>query len=375
MNRAKRYIKRTIHRWRGWKTNRKIVVIESDDWGSIRMPSKKTYNKFLNLGVRVDKDDYCKYDNLATPNELSSLYDVLSSVKDKNGNNAILTANVLMANPDFDKIRASNFEEYHFEKFTDTLKRFPSTENSFDMWIEGMAHKLFYPQSHGREHVYVKKWMNDLKAGVQDTRIAFDLGTFGLTSETSPDINLNYMGAFNSGLEDDINVFNSIIEESLDMFEETFNYKSLSFIPTTYTYPREIEPTLANNGVRFLQGTHYQTIPMDDDTTFKSRNNSLMGRKSSSGLIYLIRTCNFEPSQPKYTDSINICLQKIEKAFNWRMPAIISTHRLNFIGSIHQKNRDNNLKSFKTLLTEIVKRWPDVEFMTSDQLGILKEQG
>lgn len=375
MNRAKRHIKRTIHRWRGWKTNRKIVVIESDDWGSIRMPSKKTHNKFLNLGVRVDKDDYCKYDNLATPNELSSLYDVLSSVKDKNGNNAILTANVLMANPDFDKIRASNFEEYHFEKFTDTLKRFPSTENSFDMWIEGMEHKLFYPQSHGREHVYVKKWMNDLKAGVQDTRIAFDLGTFGLTSETSPDINLNYMGAFNSGLEEDINVFNGIIEESLDMFEKTFNYKSLSFIPTTYTYPREIEPTLVNNGVRFLQGAHYQSIPMDDDTTFKSRNNSLMGRKSSSGLIYLIRTCNFEPSQPKYTDSINICLQKIEKAFNWRMPAIISTHRLNFIGSIHQKNRDNNLKSFKTLLTEIVKRWPDVEFMTSDQLGILKEQG
>ena len=28
---------------RGWKTNRKIVVIESDDWGSIRMASLKSY--------------------------------------------------------------------------------------------------------------------------------------------------------------------------------------------------------------------------------------------------------------------------------------------------------------------------------------------
>lgn len=25
----------------GWHTRRKIVVIESDDWGSIRMPSKE----------------------------------------------------------------------------------------------------------------------------------------------------------------------------------------------------------------------------------------------------------------------------------------------------------------------------------------------
>jgi len=25
----------------GWRTDRKIVVIESDDWGAIRMPSKE----------------------------------------------------------------------------------------------------------------------------------------------------------------------------------------------------------------------------------------------------------------------------------------------------------------------------------------------
>jgi len=27
----------------GWRTNRKIVVIESDDWGSVRMPSREVY--------------------------------------------------------------------------------------------------------------------------------------------------------------------------------------------------------------------------------------------------------------------------------------------------------------------------------------------
>jgi hypothetical protein len=31
----------------GWCTNRKIVVIESDDWGSIRMPSLTIFENLL----------------------------------------------------------------------------------------------------------------------------------------------------------------------------------------------------------------------------------------------------------------------------------------------------------------------------------------
>lgn len=56
-------------------------------------------------------------------------------------------------------------------------------------------------------------------------------------------------------------------------------------------------------------------------------------------------------------------------AFRWNKAAIISTHRINFIGLIDNRNREKNLKLFKILLSEIVKRWPDVEFITSEQLG------
>ncbi len=241
------------------------------------------------------------------------------------------------------------------------------------MWHEGMSHNLFHPQSHGREHIYVKKWMADLKANVKSARIGFDMGIFGLTSSTSPDINYNYMGAYNSGLEEDIREFNIIIEEGLSMFEKTFCYQSRSFIPTTYTWPRDIEQTLIRNGVKYLQGRHYQIVPVDDNKTFKARNNSLMGKRSGSGLVYLIRTCDFEPSQPKMTDSISDCMRKMNRAFTWGKPVIISTHRLNFIGSIHSENRDKNLKLFSELLNRIVKLWPDVEFMTSDELGLLME--
>jgi hypothetical protein len=44
---------------------------------------------------------------------------------------------------------------------------------------------------------------------------------------------------------------------------------------------------------------------------------------------------------------------------------------LNFIGNIVESNRTKNLKLFTNLLNEILYRWPEVEFMTSDKLGKL----
>lgn len=42
----------------GWRTNRHIVVIESDDWGSIRMPSVEEYDTLVKKGVTLGKYGY-----------------------------------------------------------------------------------------------------------------------------------------------------------------------------------------------------------------------------------------------------------------------------------------------------------------------------
>lgn len=353
----------------GWHTRRKIVVIESDDWGSIRMPSKEVYNKFLEKGIRVDSDPYCRYDSLATPEDLEALFEVLNSVKDKNDNPAVLTANTVTANPDFEKIKACGFSQYFYEPFTDTLKRNKETQNSFDLWKQGMHAGVFHPQFHGREHLNVKKWMRALQSREELTRLAFDLGTFGLTTEVDSSIQGNYMGAFNSGLLEDISDYNVILKEGLDLFEKIFGYRSLSFIPTTYTWSPDIEPELKKNGVKYLQGMVHQRIPIDDDTTFKYKKTNFTGYKSKAGLIYLTRNCYFEPSQVLNFDWINNCLKRIEIAFLMKKPAIISAHRLNFIGAINKNNRENNLIQFKTLLSTIVKKYPNIEFVSTDQLG------
>lgn len=357
---------------RGWRTNRKIVVIESDDWGSIRMPSKQVYNELLKRGIRVDNDPYNKYDGLATKKDLEALFEVLSSIKDKNGRSAVLTANTITANPDFEKIKASGFSEYHYVPFTEILNESSLHVGAFEMWKQGINERIFIPQFHGREHLNVKEWMAALKLDHKIVRLGFDYGLFGFNKRVDPSINTNFMGAFNSGVSEDIEDYKNILREGVDLFKQIFGYTSKSFIAPTYTWHPDLELALKNLGVEYLQGMIHQRIPLDNGATFKYKKDNYLGNKSkASGLNYLMRNCYFEPSQKADFDWVGDCLCRVQTAFLWSKPATISMHRLNVIGAIDERNRERNLSLLKQLLNEIVKRYPDVEFMSSNELGEL----
>ena len=63
------------------------------------------------------------------------------------------------------------------------------------------------------------------------------------------------------------------------------------------------------------------------------------------------------------------CLLQVDNAFQNRVPAIISSHRLNYMGGIDPANRERNLVALEQLLKEILEKYPDVVFMSSDALG------
>jgi hypothetical protein len=98
-----------------------------------------------------------------------------------------------------------------------------------------------------------------------------------------------------------------------------------------------------------------------------------LGKKNKFGQIALSRNGGFEPSAGG-KDWVDSCLKEIEFAFRMKKPATISTHRVNYIGFLEPINRDESLKLLKELLSKILKKWPDVEFMTSPELGALIEE-
>jgi len=101
-----------------------------------------------------------------------------------------------------------------------------------------------------------------------------------------------------------------------------------------------------------------------------------LGEKSKvKGLTYLVRNCTFEPAYSKDINYWKGAYKQVENAFNRNAPAIISTHRVNYVGEISLKNRENGLAQLKLLLNRITQQYPDVIFLNSCQLGELITAG
>ena len=87
------------------------------------MPSSETFNRLQADNMPFTKNRFNRYDTLADREDLERLFEVLQSVDDSKGRNAVMTAFTNVANPDFKKIRASDFNEYHFEPFTKIIEK------------------------------------------------------------------------------------------------------------------------------------------------------------------------------------------------------------------------------------------------------------
>jgi hypothetical protein len=361
----KQTISRHLSNLPGWRTNRKIVVIESDDWGSIRMPSKEAFNNLLKAGIPVDKSHYNRFDALESNADLEALLEVVSIYKDKNGNHPVFTGVCVVANPDFEKIKESGFKEYFYEPFSETLKRYPVHDRVLDLWKEGAEKRLFVPQFHGREHLNVQRWMRDLQAENPHTLVGFENQLWGFTSEK---IKKGYQAAFDLDFPEDLPYLQDVLSEGIDLFKHLLGFRPSFFVPTNGPFNLALEKTLHEKGIRYVMLDKFQKEPLGNGK-YKTHIRWL-GKKNKFGQIALSRNAGFEPSAGG-KDWVDSCMKDIVFAFRMRKPATISTHRVNYIGFLEPSNRDRSLKLLKELLGKILKKWPDVEFMTSPELGDL----
>lgn len=360
-------IKKNIINIPGKGLRRKLLVFESDDWGSLRIPNKIAFESLMSQGLIKPNDPFSKYDALENKEDLTALFSVLKKFKDVNGNNPIITANMVMANPDFDKIKASDYKEYHWEHFTKTYDRF--SKGTFNVLQNGIEERLFYPQFHAREHLNVPLWMELLQNGNESFLKAFDLGCFAIPYQSKDNRRDNLMASYDYNSEADFQFVQKSIVQGLSIFESVFNHKSETTIAPCYVWDEAIEDTFKQQGVNTFQGSRFQNIQNKNSGDFKAVFHYNGQRKKDS--MYLSRNGLFEPSISENVDWVTKCMESISVAFKWNKPAVIGTHRINFIGSLVEKNSTENLMKLEMLLTSITKKWPDVEFITSAQLANL----
>ena len=365
-------IKRAIKNYylsKGFHTNEKYLIIESDDWGSIRMPSKSVFLKLQELGDCPEKDAFLSNDCLESQKDLDNLFAVLNSVRDSCGNPAILTANFAMANPDFDNIDYNN-GIYKYEPFYKTYDRYYGKNDILITIKNSIDKKLICPQLHCREHLNVTRWMRDLKNNVPSARLAFDQKMIGIGACFSCDNLFGYMDSFNFDKNEENLFLLEVLNDASNIFEKTFGFKSETFVASCFVWGNMLERHLSNLSIKGIQCGFWQNMPTESEGTCNlKRKMHYCGQKGKYGQVFLVRNCTYEPAYLQNAEeSADKCFDEIRYAFKHKKPAIINSHRFNYISSINSDNAKQNLQGLKNLLLKVVKEFPDVKFISSAEL-------
>lgn len=356
----------------GWRTKRKIVVISVDDYGNVRVDSKKAREAMNRKGLK-ETNRFDALDSLETRTDLEMLYEALGSVKDKKGRHAVFTPFAMPCNINYEKMAETGYNTYHYELLPETYEKLSEMQpdayrGAWDLWKEGIDLGLMVPLFHGREHLNLKLF--EEKLAKNDRAVLTALQNRSYTSIPSNEYStISLTAAFEFWEFEENEKFQEIIRDGLDAFEEVYGYRSDHFNPPGGREHPAIHRTLKECGVKYLD-----TPFIKNEHQGKGRYKRVFnytGKQNREGQIYLVRNVVFEPADDRGVDWVDYTLQQIEAAFRWNRPAIISSHRVNFCGHIDPGNREKGIQSLESLLQKIVNRWPEVEFMAANELGDL----
>jgi hypothetical protein len=354
----------------GWKTKRKIIVFESDDWGSFRFKNNSVKDKYIKkFDARLWMHNNDTFESFE---DVSALSDVINSNKGSRNRSACFTFLMNPANPDFKKIEADNFKSFYSETFLETLKKRNDGKQIFSWYKNALQDNLIEVGFHGREHLNVNQWMTDLRNGNEVALKSFKDRVWGLSKIYESEVKSSYRSTFDINSLDELKELQRNIKEGLGLLNKTFNQKTTYFLPPDGPYHLDLNQTLADNGIEYIGLAKLHNNPLEHKWYHKKL--FWLGKQTKEGLNVITRNVMFEPSSPMFKSWVAPALNQIEEAFKNNKPAVISTHRANYVSTLNPQNRENGLNQLKTLLHQIKLKWPEVEFMTSSELGqIIKE--
>jgi nicotinamide mononucleotide adenylyltransferase len=361
----KEYLKKHFINARGKSTSKKVLVIESDDWGSIRIPNKEAQQYLINEKLIKITDPFSAYDCLENANDYESLIEVLKSYKDKLGNHPVITTNMVMANPDFIKIKANQFQNFYIESFAKTYENYYPNQQTLEVLKNGIHQKLIYPQFHAREHLNALQWLKRLQNSDERFLKAFDVNCFAIDDLEQGNIRANLMASYDYQNMYEYNFVKESITDGLKMFEQTFGFTSKTTIAPCYVWNDYIEKLFNEAGVKSLQSSYIQ---QKKHTEKHQRVWQKMGNTNQYQQKYFVRNVLFEPALNHKTKWVEKAMESIAIAFFWNKPAIVGSHRINYVAGLSKENRNNNLEQLNELFKKVIKKWSDIEFINSEQL-------
>lgn len=335
------------------------LIFQSDDWGSQRMPDLKTFELLKNQSwLDIEACYYTKTDSLENINELDNLLNVLTSFKDIHGNSPVFTLNMNLFNPDFTKIKEHKFESY-FEMDLEKSYQYYNSGDVLKKIQQAKESNLIDIQYHGKQHFNIGEYMSLLQTN-DVVKKAAEYEFYALSYFNSKSIQTPFLATYYPFFEKKDFFLN--FKEGFDYFSKIFNTSPQSFVAPVYAWSEELEDFSVQMGCKIIQGLLKKNYDLNNINKIRKNN--------TSDRIIQVRNVGFEPATGENYDWLNKTIRQIEIAFLMNRPAIISTHRLNYISSINPKNASDNLKILNQLIKFVLNKWPNVSFLKTSQLYV-----
>ena len=327
---------------------RPIVLIQSDDWGRVGIPSAETLERLIAAGASVGRSRWDYY-GLESEGDLVSLRDVLAGIHDREGRSPCMTANFVMANADLAHMQEEGFREFRWVGIDRGFPR-PWGEHLLHVYRDLVATGAFEPALHGFTHFNTIALMQCLREQSERGRRSRLLVAHGVPylASWTPEYNFALVTRgkreqfLDEGAQDDW------IAAGVRLFVDVFGRAPRASCAPGYR---------ANAVTRQLWKKHQiEAVQSVGDGPLSV----------NLGLLDLQRNVTFEPVLDE-GDVVAQALAQARGAVARGAPVVICTHSINyltrFVGSA-----DRSRELLRKLRVSLVECFPDLRFARTDEV-------
>lgn len=328
-----------VRHWREPVLKYPVVIVESDDWGP--GPTEQARR----LG------DICA---------------VLSHHQDATGRYPVMTIGLVLGVPDAAAIRSDGMAYYQRVTLEDARCR------DMRATLQDGAHcGILALQLHGMEHLWPPTFMRLARQDGEVRRWLEQSGAIG-TENLPPQVQSRWIdGSTLPSQPLDVAAIEPAVREEITAFAQFFGETPTVAVPPTFIWNTAVEQAWAAMGVRFVvtPGRRYTGRNLQGQPDGVDRQ-MLNGELGDGGVRYLVRDIYFEPTLGHQAERV---LAEIQQHYRLGRPALLETHRFNFLGeeSAHQRS----LCELESLLGGLLRELPQVRFTSTEELGEAYLQG
>lgn len=310
--------------------------------------------------------------------DLDALAATLRAMRDGSGRHPVMTLYLNAAVPDFNAVAATEYRSYVREFAYD---RHPTVLRSLK---RGMDHGIFDVQFHGREHFSDRLWLEALQGDYPGFRGALARhriplrGHPGYDRLATQDPRFAYL--HRHFIDPTVSPPRALrveeqavmIREGLDVLEKHLGVRPVIMAAPGHVWDLNTLEASQREGMLFIDTEAMPIHAVRRERELETLPEAPAWFQRPHGVQTILRNCWFEPYWAENDEhharaQARVTLQQVRHAFAEGLPAVISTHAMNYTGD--RARRDRHLTILADLLREVLREFPEVMFLSAADLA------